>query len=251
MISNAIDRILRLDRQIITKEIDGRLYSKDALNRVPYPHESFPAPIGFSTLRGISEFALDLAQGLASAQGLAGEELFFHAESPKSVTLCGRLQPSNFNNRFCYAAAKLNHIPFQFSTISLPRWLDLEMLVISLQSLFEETENREKIISMLGNLASENVTDQKDDGFQQKIQVKLGISQKSEVKLENPVTLKPYRTFRELDQPEGRYILRLDNKQQGGIHCALFEADGDLWKIEAMLSIKNFLHNETSITAIA
>jgi hypothetical protein len=245
MIAEAIDRILRLDRVIITKDIDGRLYSKDALHRIPYPHESFPEAVEFSTLRGLAEFALDLAQGLA------GEELFFHVESQESAILCGRLQPSNFNKRFCYAAARLNHIPFKFSTISLPHWLDLEMFVISLQSLFEETENREKIISMLGNLASENVTNQKDDGFQQKIQVKLGISQKSEVKLENPVVLKPYRTFRELDQPEGRYILRLDNKQQGGIHCALFEADGDLWKNEAMLSIKYFLKGQTDIAAIA
>jgi hypothetical protein len=245
MFEKTIDRILQLDREIVTKEIDGRLYSKDALHRVPYPHENEPAePIRFSTLQGLADFSIALEQRLED------EELFFRVESPALVILHGKLQPNNFNKRFSYATALLNHVPFRFSTILNPHWLDLEMFVISLQSLFEETENREKIISMLGNLASENVTNQKDDGFQQKIQVKLGISQKSEVKLENPVVLKPYRTFRELDQPEGRYILRLDNKQ-GGIHCALFEADGDLWKIEAMLSIKYFLKGKTDIAAIA
>jgi hypothetical protein len=244
MFEKTIDRILQLDRQIITKEIDGRLYSKDALHRVPYPHENEPKPIGFSTLQGLADFALDLSPVYPE------EELFFRVESPALAILCGKIQPINFNKRFEYATALLNHVPFKFSTISLPHWLDLEMFVISLQSLFEETENREKIISMLGHLASESVVEKKDDGFKQAVHIRDGISQKSEVRLENPVVLKPYRTFREVDQPEGRYILRLDNKQ-GGIHCALFEADGDLWKIEAMLSIKKFLHDETSITAIA
>jgi hypothetical protein len=245
MFEKTIDRILQLDREIVTKEIDGRLYSKDALHRVPYPHENEPAePIRFSTLQGLADFAITLEQRLED------EELFFRVESPVLVILHGKLQPNNFNKRFSYATALLNHVPFKFSTISLPHWLDLEMFVISLQSLFEETEERENIISVLGHLASESVVEKKDDGFKQAVHIRDGISQKSEVKLKNPVTLKPYRTFREVDQPEGRYILRLDNKQEG-IHCALFEADGDLWKNEAMLSIKKFLHNETSITAIA
>ena len=54
------------------------------------------------------------------------------------------------------------------------------------------------------------------------------------------LTLMPFRTFREVPQPESEFILRLDDKGRIG----LFEADGGMWKIEAKLNIEHYLNDK-------
>ena len=44
----------------------------------------------------------------------------------------------------------------------------------------------------------------------------------ADVKVPNPVTLRPFRTFIEVEQPESKFIFRM---REGG-RCAIFEADG-------------------------
>ena len=53
------------------------------------------------------------------------------------------------------------------------------------------------------------------------------------------VTLQPFRTFLEVEQPAGEYIFRV----QPGNSCALFEADGGLWRLKAMDLVKGWLKN--------
>lgn len=50
------------------------------------------------------------------------------------------------------------------------------------------------------------------------------------------IKLAPYRTFIEVEQPEGEFLLRL----QKGPSAALFEADGGAWKIQARKNIKEY-----------
>lgn len=84
-----------------------------------------------------------------------------------------------------------------------------------------------------------------DDGVSQKATVKTGIASKGEALVPNPVTLMPYRTFVEVDQPISNFIFRMkEDKYSKGIQCALYEADGGAWKIEAMENIKIYLVNE-------
>lgn len=51
------------------------------------------------------------------------------------------------------------------------------------------------------------------------------------------LALQPFRTFREVPQPESDFILRLDENWRVG----LFEADGGIWKMEAKDNIKAYL----------
>jgi hypothetical protein len=237
---SAINRIIELDQTIITSEIDGRLYSRGRLSRIPLPKESPPDPLEFNTLTGLAEFAKVLKEV---------EDIFFHVESPTSVSIMGNIQPENFNTRFCYAKASTDFKPFAFSTRTSPVWIDLELFVISLQSQFIETDERENIINMLGSVSNEHVETSKEDGFSQSLQIRTGIALRGKVKVENPVPLKPYRTFLEVSQPEGSFILRLTNKN--GLQCSLWEADGGLWKHAAMKAIKDLLYYETDIPVLA
>lgn len=60
----------------------------------------------------------------------------------------------------------------------------------------------------------------------------------------NPVKLKPYRTFLEVDQPVSEFIFRMKQDKYDGVLCALFEADGGAWKMEATERIKKYLESE-------
>ena len=47
----------------------------------------------------------------------------------------------------------------------------------------------------------------------------------------------PYRTFIEVEQPESKFIFRM---REGGA-CALFEADGGAWKLDAQNAVYEYL----------
>ena len=238
-IVSAINRIIDLDQTIVTHEIGGRLYSKDQLKRIPLPSESEPAPITFNTLTGLAAFAKSLPE----------KNVFFHVESPNAVRLLGELQPENFNKRFCFAQAETDFTSFAFASTRNQSWIDLELFVISMQSLFVPTEARENIINLLGSVSNDAVETNNDDGFFQSLQVRIGINLREKAKVENPVTLNPYRTFAEVEQPEGKFILRI--RKSGGLQCSLWEADGGLWKNKAMELIRQWLDFETEIPVLA
>ena len=70
----------------------------------------------------------------------------------------------------------------------------------------------------------------------------------------NPVTLAPYRTFREIEQPESLFVLRMRTGKDGEKPtAALFEADGGSWKLEAIKRIAAYLREQvgTSPAVIA
>ena len=57
----------------------------------------------------------------------------------------------------------------------------------------------------------------------------------------NPVRLRPYRTFAEIEQPESEYVFRIMDDGQGP-SFKLVEADGGLWKSAAMMKIKEYFN---------
>lgn len=92
-------------------------------------------------------------------------------------------------------------------------------------------------------MTDEAVKNVSDDGLTQTINVRAGITRVGEVDVPNPVTLRPFRTFPEIEQPASQYVLRLRSGGKGGgpPECALFGVDSGLWEIEAIALIKSWL----------
>jgi hypothetical protein len=67
------------------------------------------------------------------------------------------------------------------------------------------------------------------------------------------VELRPYRTFREIEQPASKFVLRVKRGGEGQKPgCALFEADGGFWKLEAIENIRKYIASKNlNITIIA
>ena len=55
------------------------------------------------------------------------------------------------------------------------------------------------------------------------------------------VKLAPYRTFREIEQPEIEVLLRTRIDSNNVPSVALFEADGGAWRITAMKRIAEYI----------
>lgn len=132
----------------------------------------------------------------------------------------------------------------QVPTFKYGAFVDHEEFVINVQSKFlSDTEtDKDLILRFAGTVEKGTVAEYGDTGVAQKATVKVGIASKSDAVVPNPVRLRPYRTFMEVNQPASEFIFRMKDDQ--GISCALFEADGGAWKNAAMQNIKNYLEFE-------
>ena len=163
-----------------------------------------------------------------------------HVVDETTVHVISGLSNDRFRQRDIFATANAESVlgkSFQFGN-----FYDIETFNIALQSLFVETAVRGVVLSLVGNIQTEKVINAEDDGVTQKVIARKGIAMVKEVEAPNPVSLMPYRTFRELDQPKSPFILRLREGREGSLPtAALFEADGGLWKLEAIKSIRDYL----------
>ena len=120
------------------------------------------------------------------------------------------------------------------------QFMDAEKFNILLQTCFMETDDLKVIQQVVGNLRDEAVRNYGDDGVSQSVTIRTGIATVGQVRVPSPAKLRPYRTFLAVEQPASLFILRM---REGG-QCALFEADGGLWRETARQNIRNYFEYE-------
>lgn len=120
------------------------------------------------------------------------------------------------------------------------QFMDAEKFNILLQTCFMETDDLKVIQQVVGNLRDEAVQNYGDDGVSQSVTIRTGIATVGQVRVPSPAKLRPYRTFLAVEQPASLFILRM---REGG-QCALFEADGGLWRETARQNIRNYFEYE-------
>lgn len=161
------------------------------------------------------------------------EKLYLNIEGPQEVNLYSSLQSDNKRDTLAHVEAITPNIQFD-------RFKSAEEMVIELQAKFLPTDDRDLILQVLGNLKEENVKNLGDDGVSQSVTIKKGVASLQDVKVPNPVTLAPFRTYHEVKQPESPFVFRM---KEGGLG-ALFEADARAWKIDAIQNIKAFFEEQ-------
>lgn len=167
----------------------------------------------------------------------AKNQLIVHVISPTQVKLYTVLDDDRKRE-------ELMEVNAQIPAFSYDRFYDLEAFNIALQSKFIPNEDRELLLKFTGTAEAGTVGEYGDDGVSQKVTVKTGITSKTEAIVPNPVQLKPYSTFTEVEQPERLFVFRMKDNRNMGIEAAIFEADGGAWKAEAMRRIHQYLYDE-------
>lgn len=124
------------------------------------------------------------------------------------------------------------------------RFLPREEFVIGLQARFVQEQPVIDLLKTASTLEASIVALSEDDGISQKTTVKQGVALKETVTVKGRVRLRPYRTFREVEQPASEFVFRLRSRGGEVPECALFEADGGTWKLDAVLTIKRWLEEK-------
>ena len=207
-------------------EINGDTYCDKQLTR--YHRFPFADAINISTLTALVDYIKGKPEELR-------ESMILHVESPTTVRLYSGLIDERKREYLIRAEAIINQFSFD-------RAYDQERFLIELQANFLETEDLKTIMQVAGNIKSGTTANYSDDGVSQKTTVKMGV-ELNDVIVPNPVKLRPYRTFAEIEQPESSYVFRIMDTNRGPAF-KLVEADGGLWKNGTMKKIKEYLEYE-------
>lgn len=218
MIKEAIQYVVGLGNTKLEK-VGDQTYSTQPMHLVK---EASPNVINVRSLSGLIEYLQSKFDG--------DEKIMVHVNNPEEVTCFSTLNRDKNRDFFIQASAMI-------PSFSFDRFMDSETFNIKLQSGFVKNEDRDIVLKVVGNIQEDNVSTVGDDGVSQAVTIKTGVATVGNVRVPNPVVLKPYRTFVEVDQPASEFIFRM----QKGPSCALFEADGGAWKLEAMRNIKAYL----------
>lgn len=160
------------------------------------------------------------------------DELFIHVISPDKVELLGSL--NDYGERELLLVAERYADDFDFNEFH-----NREELNIELQSKFVANKDQAILLKFIGNYRESTTQTATDDGVSQIAEMKTGAASVENVKVPNPVSLRPYRTFAEVEQPESKFVFRMSQGMQGG----LFEADNSQWKNEAIKNIKKYFED--------
>ena len=147
-----------------------------------------------------------------------------------SVFVLGELD--DFGNREVLIKAKAMHPCYPYG-----QWLDSESFIIALQAQFMTTEDGKVLLKFVGNLKDESAQTMVDDGVSQVATARSGVASVGKVVVPNPISLRPYRTFLEVEQQESDFVFRMHE----GPKLALFSADGDAWRNTAIDLVAEYL----------
>lgn len=227
MIKDALQYIVGLGEAKID-EIGGQVYSDKPLHRVC--HNPKADEIEMTTLQSLIDYIMSESDTMSS-------KMIVHVVSPTQVRMYSQLDKDRKREYMAVVNAELPTFPFN-------TFMDHEPFLIGVQSKFIPGNDAGLILKFAGTVECGSITEYGDDGVSQKATVKTGMASKSDAVIPSPVTLKPYRTFTEVEQPESSFIFRMKEDECHGVRCALFEADGGAWKLEAMESVREYLARE-------
>lgn len=227
MIKEALQYVVGLKSPVLN-EISGDVYSDKELHRISYNPKA--NPIRMNTLTSLIDY---IKAGIDTMP----EKMLVHVTSPLTVELVSMLDCERMREDLVCVCGSVPDFCYG-------RYMDNESFLIALQSKFIPNDDRELLLKFAGTVKSGTVSEYGDDGITQKATIKKGVASLGDAIVPNPVNLRPYRTFVEVEQPESSFVFRMKEDDRVGVQCALFEADGGAWRNGAMMAVKNYLGTE-------
>ena len=235
MIAEAIEKIIGLKKPETIK-VDEKTYFD---NNYSPAKLQWCDPLKINNLNGIVDYIKNNVDGVVP-------ECFIHVEEYNSVKLVSPVK-GDFNQRFTLVQAKARETDFNFGSK-----YDIERFIIGLHSQFEASDYRNYLLSIVSKLNVESSKSLKDNGIAQEVTIRRGASSMvTSEQIKNPVILRPYRTFHEVEyQPASQFVFRL-SETDGAPMCSLHECDGQFWKQDAIRLIGEFFREHVEINVIA
>lgn len=223
--------------------LNGDVYSDKPLHRID-PYYPKASALEMHTLSSLVDYIKANVDSMA-------DKMVIQVVSPEEVRFFSMLDENRDREKIAIINAQIPSFDYGY-------FIEHEKFCINVQSKFIDDPNTDKalLLKFAGTVEAGTVAGYGDDGVTQKATVKTGITSKEAAVVPNPVKLRPFRTFVEVEQPVSEFIFRMKEGRMGGIECAIFEADGGAWKNAAMKNIKDYLEFELnsfsdSITVIS
>ena len=225
MIEKALRYLVGL-KENKTYEIDGNTFSDHKLEQITGLHH-YPATVHVESLDAIVK--LIRAEYTGENPDAHTPPLFVRVEGPTAVEVFTRLD--DIACRTTPYEAMCRDVNFKEG------WRGQQEAIIELRSRFIPTDDSAYLLGLISRINNEEGVQSTDNGVSQTVTAKKGVSLMATEQVKPRLSLQPFRTFREVKQPESEFILRLDEDGRVG----LFEADGGIWKIEAKINIAAYL----------
>lgn len=234
-------------------DIEGIMWADKPLQRIKDVQKF--QPVSFTTLTSLVDY-------LKSRNDVPNDfidHIFVSVVSPTRIEVYSGVNKENFYERSTIAT-----VDAVVPKVRIGEWLEQSAFCILLRSCFvdmkksfplknyfENQQNgqeeltadtdRDALIGVASNIVSGTIAEYQDTGISQKATLKTGIQESEDKLLPEKVTLRPYRTFLEVEQPMSEFIFRAQDSRGNGVQLALYEADGGRWKMDAMNMVKEYL----------
>lgn len=223
MLKEALEYLVSL-KENKTYSIGTGTYSDKELHRIE-PYIPRPKTVEVSGLDSIVKMIQAEADKLVAP-------LYILVESPMEVRAFSALDGDMKRDGLIRATADVPGFKNGF--------MDYQDAIIQLRSKFIQNEDVSYLLDLLSRVNVDNGVTTSDNGVTQTVEARTGVSLRTLLNIRPRVTLAPYRTFLEVEQPESEFILRLDDNARVG----LFEADGGMWKLAAKQSICSYFESQ-------
>ncbi len=136
---------------------------------------------------------------------------------------------------------------YEAKATDVPGWdekvqLGFEEAQIALRTRFQETPDTVYAMKLLSDICCGAKVVYNDNGIATTVTTQKGVALQSNEQVRPIITLKPYRTFQEVEQPESIFLIRVNER---GI--SFTEADGGMWKLRARETVMAFLENALNV----
>lgn len=224
MLKEAIKKIEEMAAPTI-HEVDGSIFSNQQMVHI-MDRKPMPKCIELTGLDSICKMVRNEAEHV-------GLQIFIQVKDYKNVSVFTELDEDEDRLHLYKCIADTPDVTTGY-------FMDYEKAVIELRSLYIPNGGTKYLLQLLGSISNESKVTTSDNGVTQKVEAKSGIALSSMVEIEPRVTLQPFRTFVEVEQPASEFLLRINDRGQIG----MFPADGGVWKLEATRNVAGYFEEK-------
>lgn len=219
----AVELALR-GQEVVTSDDGTEYYDATKARMVRLETKHYPQTLHLSTLDSLIDYLK------SDLNNVNSQKLMVVVESPVEVSVITEDDEDEVRSTLVNVRS-LN------PTFKFGRYEAAAEFNVSLQSNFINSDDREVVLNFSSALKVENGSEIVDNGISQTTTIKNGVVSLAKATAPNPVVLRPYRTFLEVEQPSSQFVFRINKCGE----MAIFEADGGKWRLEAINNVANYL----------
>lgn len=225
MIKEAIEKIAELAKPDVCN-IDGNTYVIDKDGKY---EQIMEAPV-YPERKTLS--SLEAVVSMVETEALKDiAPIYIEIPSPTCVAVFTQPMHALRDKRISLYEAHAVDVPGWEAQTKLP----FDQAAVALQTRFQDGGDRDYTLQLLSQISTGAKVTYNDIGVATTVVTSKGVSLQQNSTIRPVVRLRPYRTFQEVEQPEGLFLIRIDER---GI--AFTEADGGMWKLTARRTIKAY-----------